>query len=183
MNLTLAAVLEILKYILPALVVLLATYTIVSKFIHKETRQKHLELLQDTQNVTIRLRLQAYERLVIYLERIHPRQLVPRLYQQGMTVSELRSVLVYTINTELEHNYSQQIYVTKKVWDTVRHVKEQELNMINNIAQQLDPQAPARDLHTRIVDYILTTDGGMPTEIALQIIQDEARMVLNHGSI
>lgn len=139
-------------------------------------------MLRDNQESTVRLRLQACERLVLFIERIHPRQLVPRVYQPGMTVSELQSVLIFNIRAEFEHNLSQQIYVTPKVWNTVRSVKEQELNMINQIAQQLKPDEPAKELHKRIVDYILTMEGELPTDVALEVINEEAKMVLTYGS-
>src|ERR1044072_6814456 len=121
--------LEILKYTVPALVVLAGCYLIVKKFLVSEISRKQLTLFKGTQETTMRLRLQAYERLVLFIERIHPRQIVPRVYQGGMTVTDLRQVLVFNINTEFEHNLSQQIYVSKHVWDTVKGVKEQEINM------------------------------------------------------
>ncbi|XZF14269.1 hypothetical protein ACTHGU_21015 [Chitinophagaceae bacterium MMS25-I14] len=180
MNVT--VLLDILKYILPALIVLAASYLIIQKFLTTQTQQKQLALLQDTQDITIKLRLQAYERLVLFIERIHPRQLVPRVYESGMTVSTLQQLLVFNVNTEFEHNLSQQIYVSRQVWETVKSVKEQELNMINQIARQLPADAPAKDLHMRIVDYVMTVEGDLPTDIALQTINEEAKKVLAYGA-
>src|ERR1700761_1336153 len=73
--------LELLKYTVPALVVLLAAYIIVNKFLISEMQRRQMALFQDTQNITLPLRLQAYERLAIFIERLHPRQLIPRIYQ------------------------------------------------------------------------------------------------------
>ena len=174
--------LEILKYIIPSIIVLIASATIVRRFLLSDLKEKQLALLRDNQDTTVRLRLQAYERLVLFIERIHPRNLVPRVYQSGMTVSDLQSVLIFNIKAEFEHNLSQQIYITKRVWDTVRGVKEQEMNMINAICQQLSPDAPAQELHKRIVDYVLTIEGELPTDIALQMINEEAKSVLSYGS-
>lgn len=174
-------VLEILKYTIPALVVLIACTILVRRFLNTDVKLRQIAMLQDNQETTVRLRLQAYERLVLFVERIHPRQLIPRVYQSGMTVAELQSVLAYNIRAEFEHNLSQQIYVSKRVWDTVRGVKEQELNMINNIAQQLNPEDTAKELHKRIVDYVLTVEA-LPTEIALEVINEEAKAVLSYGS-
>ncbi len=182
MNPQITAILEILKYILPALVVLGASYSIINKFLTKETQKQQIDLMRDTQDTTIRLRLQAYERLVLFIERIHPRNLIPRVYMTGMTVGDLRQALVFNINQEFEHNLSQQLYVSKTVWETVKNVKEQELNMINNIAQQLNQSDSAKELHRRMVDYVLTVEGELPTDIALQIINDEAKRVMTHGS-
>ena len=182
MNQGMQTVLELLKYIIPAVVVLIASVSIVKRFLNSEVKEKHIAMLRDNQDTTVRLRLQAYERLVMFIERIHPRQLVPRVYQPGMTVAELQGAIIFNIQAEFEHTLSQQIYVSKKVWDTVRGVKEQEMNMINNIAHQLNPDHPAKELHQRMVDYVLTVEGEMPTEIALQIINEEAKTVLSYGS-
>lgn len=171
-------VLEILKYTVPAIVVLIATSLIVKRFLTTELKGKHIEMMRENQHTTVRLRLQAYERLVLFVERINPRQLVPRVYQPGMTVADLQAVLVFTIRSEFEHNLSQQIYTGTQVWDTVRQVKEQELNMINSIAQQLNPEDSAKELHKRIVDYVLTLEGELPTDLALQLINDEAKKIL-----
>jgi hypothetical protein len=180
--LLMAIVFEILKYIIPAIIVLICSYLIISKFLVTDLKQKQLKMLQSNQEVTVRLRLQALERLVLFIERIHPRQIVPRIYQSGMTVTDLQQALVFNIRAEFEHNLSQQIYVSKQVWDTVRGVKEQEINMISQIAQQLSPEAPAKELHMRIVDYLLTTEEAVPVEIALQMINDEAKRLLTYGA-
>ncbi|RYZ47624.1 MAG: hypothetical protein EOP49_20855 [Sphingobacteriales bacterium] len=182
MNEPLKTILEILKYTVPAIVVLIACAVIVKRFLVTEVKEKQLKLLEDNQETTVRLRLQAYERLVLFIERIHPRQLVPRVYMSGMNVAELHAALTYTIRTEFEHNLSQQIYVSKPVWNTVRGVKEQELNMINTITQQLNPEAPGKELHTRIVDYVMTMEGELPTDVALELINEEAKKVLTYGS-
>lgn len=175
-------ILEILKYTIPALIVLLASYLVVNKFLVTNYKQKQLGLLKDNQETTVRLRLQAYERLVLFIERINPRSLVPRVYVSEMTVADLRQALIFNIKTEFEHNMSQQIYVSKRVWDTVRGLKEQEMNMINSIAQQLAAEAPAKELHMRIIDYVLTMPGELPSDIALQIINEEAKMILSYGA-
>ncbi len=174
--------LEILKYTLPAVIVLIASYLIVQKFLVSEIKRKQLSLFNETQEITARLRLQAYERLVLFIERIQPRNLVPRTYQSGMTVTDLRAALIFNIKTEFEHNLSQQIYVSKEVWDTVRGVQEQEMGMINQIAQQLDPEAPAKELHKRIVDFVMTDDTAAPTDVALQIINEEAKRLLSFAA-
>ncbi len=175
-------ILEILKYTIPAIIVLLACYLVVNKFLVTNFKQKQLGLLRDNQETTVRLRLQAYERLVLFIERVNPRSLVPRVYISEMTVTDLRQALIFNIKTEFEHNMSQQIYVSKRVWDTVRGMKEQQINMINTIAQQLNADAPAKELHMRIIDMVLTTPGELPSDMALQVINEEAKTVLSYGA-
>ncbi len=181
MNVFVTTLLEILKYTLPALIVLISSYLIVQKFLVSQTQRRQLALLRDNNDITLRLRLQAYERLVVFLERIQPRNLIPRVYHSEMSARELQQALAVQINSEFEHNLSQQIYVSAQVWDTVKNVKEQEINMVSQLSQQLKPDATAKDLHVRIVDYVVTVEGDMPTDIALQVINDEAKRVLHYG--
>lgn len=175
--------LELLKYTVPAIIVLIASYLIVQKFLVSELKRKQLVLLQDTQDVTLRLRLQAYERLILFVERLHPRQLIPRVYEPGMNVAQLQYALIQTIKAEFEHNLSQQLYVSNEIWQTVKGVKEQELNMISHIAKQLDPEASGKDLHSSIVNFVLTTDEELPVDVALQVINREAKRVMNYGAL
>lgn len=173
--------LEILKYIIPAIIVLIATSLIVSKFLVNDTKRKQLAIFQEGMQTTLRLRLQAYERLALFLERIHPRELITRVYQTGMTARELQAALIASIHMEFEHNLSQQIYVSHQVWKTVQGVKEQELNMINQVASKLAPEAAAKELHQRIIDFIMTTENDLPIEVGLNIINTEAKVVLQQG--
>lgn len=182
MNAVLTTLLEILKYTLPAAVMLGITYLIVQKFLVSELQRKQLALLHESQNVTIPLRLQAYERLTLFTERIQTRQIMPRVYVTGMTIGELRQALVLTINAEWEHNLTQQIYVSRQVWETVKHMKEQELALIHSLASQMDANGPAKELQIRLADYLGDQEGDTPGQIALAVICEEAKRVLSFGA-
>lgn len=175
--------LEILKYTLPSIIMLIACYLIVQKFLVTDTQRKQIAMLSENQEYTVRMRLQALERLALYVERISPRSLIPRVYMSGMTVTDLQQALVFNIRSEFEHNLSQQIYVSSNVWNIVKGVMEQEINMVGVIAQQLKPDAPAKELHMRIVDVVLTDASEPPTNVALQIINEEAKRILHMGAM
>ena len=173
--------LDLLYFTIPTLISLVIVYLIVSKFNNKETAAKRLELLQSNHDTAFRMRLQAYERLAMLVERTHPRQLIPRVYTSGMTVQELQQALVITINAEFEHNLSQQIYVTAGTWQLIRIFKEQEINMIKHIASTLNPAESASVLHQQIFNYLITTESETPAETAMQAIQAEAKSLLTQG--
>ena len=182
MDNTSAVLLDILKYTIPAFIVLISSSLIVNRFLISQTQRKQLSLFQDAQNITLGLRLQAYERLVIFVERISPRQILPRIYDSSMTVMDLRTAITFNILAEYEHNLSQQIYVSKNVWETIKNVKEQEISMANLIAGKLDPNAPAKELHKMIMDYVLAAEDQTPSEVALTIINEEVKKVMAYGS-
>ena len=177
-----SALLEILKYTIPAFIVLVSSYLIVKKFLVTETQRKHMAIFKDSQDITLRLRLQAYERLVLFLERINMGQLIPRIYNGSMTVRDLQQAIIFNIRAEFEHNLAQQIYVSRNVWETVKNVKEQEINMVIQIGQTLTPDAPGKELHARILEIVLKSEEELPVNVALQIINEEVKIVLFQGS-
>jgi hypothetical protein len=174
-------IVEIIKYTLPALIVLASSYLIVKKFLVAQMQRKQIALFKDSQDITLRLRLQAYERLIVFVERISPRSIATRVYDPSMTVVQFQFVITTTIRSEFEHNLSQQIYVSQNVWETVKKVKEQEINMVNQVSRSLNPDAPAKELHSRIMDIVLKTDDELPTDVALHVINEEVKTVLSFG--
>ena len=70
----------------------------------------------------------------------------------------------------------------RQVWETVKHMKEQELALIHGLAQQMDADAPAKDLQVRLADYLSDAEGDSPGTIALTIISEEAKRVLSFGA-
>ena len=175
--------LEVVKYTIPAIVVMATSHMIVKKFLVSQIQRKQIALFKDSQDITLRLRLHAYERMVLFLERISPRQLVARVYDPSMTVYELQVSITMTIRTEFEHNLSQQIYVSRNAWETVKGVKEQEINMYNQIARSLAPDATAKEFHARIMGFILKSEEDLPTDVALKIINDEVKKVMSIDAV
>lgn len=172
--------LDLLKYTIPALVVLIATAIIVNKFLITEIRKKQLTLFREGLKTTLSLRLQAYERLTVFLERIKPRSVFPRIYQHGMTVGEFQYAIIKSIKQEFDHNLSQQIYVSTKVWDTIVGAKEQQMAMINQISSSLKPTDSAKALHKLILDsYTKSSPEKLPINVALAILREEAKLVLS----
>ncbi len=171
-------ILEILKYILPAIVVLIATYLIVNKFLVKEIERKQLAIFQQNTGVTLQMRLQAYERLSIFVERMHPNSMISRYYTKDSSAQDLQLAMVQSIRAEFEHNLSQQIYVSHEVWQTIKTVKEQEITMLNRVGASLPMGAPATEYVKALTEFVLTDDAELPTSIALEAINREAKRAL-----
>lgn len=176
---TLEIILEILKYTVPAIIVLIGVNVIVKRFLVNEIERKRLAIFKETSEKTLMLRLQAYERLTIYIERIHPRSLVSRLYDTNLTNQEFHYLLIKSIQEEFEHNLSQQIYVSTELWRTIMTVKEQSLSMINGISSTLEPTQKCKEFTNKIFTYLQNTDTEIPIDIALEMINNEAKMVLS----
>lgn len=129
-------------------------------------------------NAALPLQLQAYERIVLFVERITPQNLITRVYQQGLTVSDMQIGLIQTIKAEFEHNISQQIYVSAEAWEAVKTVKEQVTSIVIQVASKLPADAPGMTLNKGILEIFLQA-GESPADIAARIINAEAKKLMN----
>ena len=168
---------EILKYCIPALCVLFATWLIMRQFYKAEADKRLWELKRLTQKEISPLRLRAYERLALLLERTTPEHMLLELNLGEMTTLQVQQHLVRTIRMEYEHNMSQQVYVGEEVWAMIQNAKEQTLAFVNMVAQQLPAESTALDYaKTLITAY--ATNGDTPNELALQALKKEAQTLL-----
>ena len=104
--------LEVIRYILPAIIVLIITYIMLSMFMGNEEKRRMYEVKLDSRRNSLPIRLQAYERLALFLERIQPANLMVRIKTNRMNVAGYQAILLQTIRSEYEYNLSQQIYVS-----------------------------------------------------------------------
>ena len=169
---------EILKYAIPAIVVGLTAYLIIRQFVGNEQKKMLLQLREEQQRQALKtinpVRLQAYERLALFLERMNPNNLVLRSYQPGMTLKALQNAMVHSIRDEFEHNLSQQIYVSTQAWDLIRNAKEEMINLINSSAIKLNDEATPTELAGVIFENIAKET--TPAEVALHFLKNEIQV-------
>ncbi|HNX07646.1 MAG TPA: hypothetical protein PKL96_08690 [Bacteroidales bacterium] len=168
--------LDILKYTIPSGVVFATAYFVLRAFLQNGTQKKLLELKLSNQNVITPVRLQAYERVILLLERISPSSLVLRVARPGMSAAELQAVLVQTVRDEFEHNLSQQIYMSATAWDMTRNAKEEMIKIINLASARLNDEATAADLGSVILELAMAKDK-LPVNMAIDYIKKEARQL------
>jgi hypothetical protein len=129
--------LEILKYSIPALIVFATVYFIMKKYLNQQYNLELLKFKKDQLKNTLPLRLQAYERIALFCERITPDQLVYRLNGPQMSARDLQKSMMIAVQKEYEHNLSQQIYISENLWKIVSLAKNEVLNLISNIDTEL----------------------------------------------
>lgn len=168
---------DFLVYLAPSLLVFFTTWFLVKKFLGRESALKMLELNSARQKELMPLRLQAYERLTLYLERISPNVMLLNQYESGLSVREFRERLLDMVRVEFEHNYAQQIYVSTALWTVIRNAKEEVVREINSAAASLDPSEPAHHLSKRLFDILLEKEE-FPTQRALNILKSEVAQIL-----
>ncbi len=165
-------VLEILKYILPSLIVFLTTWYLASRYFRSKDKKRSLKLSLNNQNLITPLRLQAYERIILYLERINPENLLMRMSKQGQTCQQLQNELLFTIRAEFEHNLSQQIYISNKAWEMLKNAKNSTLQLINETAEKTDKNLPSFNLSKAILENIMAKEKN-PASEAILFIKNE----------
>jgi hypothetical protein len=162
---------EILKLILPAGVVFLTTYYLVKNFLAQDIRKQTLDAKQANQQLITPIRLQAYERMVLFLERINPNSIVMRA-NINVPASVLEAELVKIVRSEFEHNLSQQIYMSKQAWENVVKAKDETVKLINVASSRVNGGAPGMELAQSLL-AVAAQLTSLPAKEALDFIKKE----------
>ncbi len=149
------ALIEYGKILLPASLVLYAVYLVVRSFITKEIELKKLEIRTRSIETILPNRLQAYERMCLFLERISPPNMLLRLNNPGYSAREFHKLLLDEIRNEYNHNVSQQIYMSEEIWSMIKNAKEDLTILINDASSGMEPEASSLDLARRIFELTL----------------------------
>jgi hypothetical protein len=174
---TFTDVLDILKYTIPALITFFTAYVILKLFIEGERKQKELEVRAAHYKDSLPLRLQAYERLTLFLERITPTNLISRVNKPGMNSRDLQLSLISNIRMEFEHNLAQQIYISASSWMMIVQVKEEIVSIVNRVSSELPEAASGKDLSRAIIEYFINNEQVMPTQKALDTLKTEVKKI------
>lgn len=128
-------------------------------------------------NETIKLKLQAYERLTLYAERAALKNLVSRTYTEEMTARDMQLTLLDNLKSEYEYNVTQQIYVSAEMWKAITKLKDQNIFVINQVAAVLPVTASAMELSKALLEYSMTGNADI-SKIVLEALQFEAQKIL-----
>ncbi len=173
----LSTILEIIKITIPALIVFMTVYYLMKQFLANEYQVRMLDFKQNQQRTTVPLRLQAYERLSLFCERISIPSLVLRMRNDGMSASELRLAMMLAVQKEFEHNITQQVYVSDNLWQIVKIARDDVVNVINLVYSNTDPEADARTFGQALFEFIEERNA-LPLDKALSAIKKEAGLLM-----
>lgn len=165
---------DIPKIVLPALLVLLTAYLLIDKLLRNEEKLRNYELRKNSLSTITPIRLRAYERLILVLERTTPSTLILSVAKPGMSNMELHSQLLTTLRQEFSHNFSQQIYVSDEIWNYIRGTQESLLQLINTCASKCNPNDSANGLAELIIQ-VYSSSEHTPTELAIDKLKKEVR--------
>jgi hypothetical protein len=167
-------VVEISKIVLPAGLVLLAMYLSLKSFFDREQEKLLMDFRSKIVEQVLPVKLQAYERIVLYLERITPSNIMLRTNDSSYNALEFQQILLSEIRNEYNHNISMQIYVSSEAWAIVKNAMEQTITLVNQSANGLTFENSSLDLAKRIIEN-LSNSREEPTQKALDFIKNEFR--------
>lgn len=147
--------LEILKYTIPSLILFALVYLFLRTWSRQEDRRRRHEFNMHLQEDILPVRLQAYERIILFMERIAPESILLRINRTGMTAEQLQAELQKSIRHEYEHNLSQQTYVSSEAWAKVQIARNQILKIINDSASELKEGASGAMLGKLVLEKIM----------------------------
>lgn len=127
---------------------------------------------------TLKIRLQAYERLTLLAERISLQNLLSRVPNAGLSSRQMQSSLVDAIKQEYDYNISQQVYVSPELWRAVHNLKEQNIYVVNQLAATMPFQASAMDLNKQIIDFLINNPKASLHNIVLEALNFEAKKIM-----
>jgi len=123
-------IIELISYTLPTIIMAFVAYSFFDLYTKNENAKRKYLLQKDTKPDTLTLRLQAYERMTLFLERINPSQLLVRIAPISDAKNDYQNFVIAQIEQEYEHNLTQQIYVSEECWSTITTAKNATIQMI-----------------------------------------------------
>ena len=168
------SMISILQFTIPSLIMLACVWIVMHRLFTNEQERRLWELKRNTQKEITPIRLRAYERLMLLLERTEPEQLLVSTDFSRMSISQLEQYLLLNIRREWEHNMSQQIYVSNDVWDKVMQARDEMGAFVHTMALQMPPESTVAD-YARVLMTAYRENGITPHQAAIEALKNEVR--------
>ena len=168
---------EILKITIPALLVLITAYFLIDKLLKNEDKRRNFELHKNNLSQITPVRLRAYERLTLLLERTTPNTLLLNVMKSEMTCFDLQRELLASVRQEFSHNVSQQIYVSSELWEAIKATQESLLQLINVCASKCPPDKEAAVL-AEIIIQVYSSAEQSPSETVIEMLKKEVSQLM-----
>lgn len=168
---------EVILLMIPVLLLFGAIYLLFRQFFQNQFRLQVALAEKSGSESATRLKLQAYERLMLFCERIALRNLLLRLQTTHMTSKDLQSAIVLAVQQEFEYNLSQQLYVSDQLWMIIDLAKNQVIEIVVHVGSNVSPDASAEDLSKQLILF-LESQNSNPVETAKSAIKKESSLIL-----
>lgn len=163
---------NILLVLIPSGFLSATVYFLIRSQFENQEKMKALELRKIDRNRFDNQKLQAYERLILLLERISPDVLAMRLKGQHKSAEAMQAAMIKTIKSEFEHNITQQLYISAEAWKLVVQSKEESIRIVNIAASKLEEDADSIALIKMILS-LTSQISPLPTRVAVDGLKSE----------
>lgn len=147
-------------------------YFVLAKYLRYEEGRDKLSIDKARLEIVLPARLQAYERIILFLERTQPENLVLRVLKNNNSARAFQAELAATVRNEYEHNLAQQIYISQTSWAMVKTATEETIRLVNVAGSKVSANDPATKLGEKILE-ITSQIGKFPTHMAIEHIKKE----------
>ncbi len=168
--------LNIVMGVVPAVVVGVVSYMLINRFLEAEKGRHIMEIKREAVKFSIPVKMQAYERMILLLERLDPVKSVNRVIKPGMTSRELQRKVLSDIRNEFEHNITQQLYVSKTTWEEVKKAKDEAMKLLAITITRTPDQGDAIE-YTKVLIQVLAEVNASPTSAAIDVVRHEAKKI------
>jgi len=166
---------ELVFYCLPAAITAIVVYGIFNKFSQNEENKRRFSLLRQNRQASLPLKLQAYERMTLFLERIDPAKILIRVSPISDKKEDYANYVAAQIEQEFEHNLTQQIYMSDECWGVVSTAKNATVQLLRRYAAQPEV-SDADNLRESVIKD--SFDNPSPSTAALAYIRSEVRNLI-----
>ena len=173
----------VLSILLTIVVLIFGFWFIQFSQFRNEEKKRQFELKRESQKAISPIRLRAYERLALLLERTTPEHMLMELRQKEpevlntWTIGQLQQYLLQTIRLEFDHNQSQQIYVSEEVWNYILSARDQTASFVVTMAGKMPKGATTID-YAKTLLTAYAENGDTPTDRALEELKAEAKTLM-----
>ena len=167
-------IIEAFAFLIAVAAVLAVIYMVVMKYFDSKRGDLERALHQEKMKQFLPIQMQAYERLILFLERIHPERLVFRVNKPGMTARLMHAEILKLVRDEFDHNLAQQLYISNEAWDAVVSAREESMKILTYAAEKTDASGTSLDFSSNILDTMEKLEKA-PTDTAAKILKAEFR--------
>ena len=152
-------------------------YLFLKKQGEKDLIYVQAELKKQRQEYFLPTRLEAYQRAILLMERIHPNSLVMRLHNPALPAKALQIEFIKSIREEYDHNVAQQLFVSPEGWQMIKNSKEDIIKLINAAGEQMSPTATGLDLSSKIFEMLAQLQE-LSSEVTVEFLKKEFQQLL-----
>jgi len=164
---------ELLKLIIPQIGILVLVYMFLNNWLERDNISQSKKRKDEFNKLILPNQIYAFERMVLFMERISLISIIPRLNQPSLSAQEFQFLLTQEITNEYQHNLSQQLYIPNQTWTMVCLAKDQMIQEIIQTTQSLSNTATSKDLAVKLLSESAISKGKLSTSSVIEALKKD----------